>query len=301
MEGTPDGSASSAPLYDRQHHPYQSLATPLYTLLPQNAGRDGTYVPGMRNNTYSQHPYPSALSRMMPQSTTAAPPPQPIDPAPATVGSQAPGVLRPMHVRGVMPQPAINSLYGQGPLMPRASTMPDSNPPTHVVGSQDRRGILPSIPGTPAALTVGMTQAKNQTFQKNTDGRFPCPECTKTYGFEKHLKRHLLNHSGERPYTCILCYYNFTRSDILKRHFAKCAERHGNPTGASHLSHPQARTKKNAAARQNPAGVEGDVNHMQWIASPSCQNKDADSYPGWPAFDSDSMSRDSGARFVGPL
>ncbi|KAL2015102.1 hypothetical protein VTK56DRAFT_6302 [Thermocarpiscus australiensis] len=257
MEGPPDGS-----LYDRQHYPDQSFATPPYTLLPQNADRGVIYLLVIGNNTYPQHPYPGAWSSMMPQSTAASPP-QPTDPSPATTGGRALRVLLLEPDGGVLSQSEINFLYSQHPLMPQTSMVPDSNPPTHAVGSQDRRGILRRAPGTPEAPAAGTTQAKNQIFQKNDDGRFPCPHCTKTYVNAKYVKRHLLIHTGERPFMCILCRRTFSRSDILKRHFIKCATLRGNPSGASHLSHPQARAKKNAAARQNPAGVEGNVNHIQ--------------------------------------
>lgn len=46
---------------------------------------------------------------------------------------------------------------------------------------------------------------------------------------------------------CVLCKDTFSRSDILKRHFQKCSLRRGNPTGASHLSHPQAHLKRSQA------------------------------------------------------
>lgn len=64
-----------------------------------------------------------------------------------------------------------------------------STPPTYVIGSQGRRGILPSVPGRPAAPVA----AKNTAIPvKDADGRFPCPHCTKTYLHAQHLKRHLL-------------------------------------------------------------------------------------------------------------
>lgn len=66
---------------------------------------------------------------------------------------------------------------------------------------------------------------------------------------------------------CVLCRDTFSRSDILKRHFIKCSVRRGNPTGASHLSHPQAHVKKNAAAQQKAMGAEGDVNHLNGMGS----------------------------------
>lgn len=52
---------------------------------------------------------------------------------------------------------------------------------------------------------------------------------------------------------CVLCKDTFSRSDILKRHFQKCSLRRGNPTGASHLSHPHAHVRKSQAAAANAA------------------------------------------------
>jgi hypothetical protein len=66
---------------------------------------------------------------------------------------------------------------------------------------------------------------------------------------------------------CVLCHDTFSRSDILKRHFIKCSVRRGNPTGASHLSHPQAHVKNNAAAQQKAMGTEGDVNHINGMGN----------------------------------
>jgi len=144
---------------------------------------------------------------------------------------------------------------------------PEDRLTIRVVGSQGRRGILPSAPGRPAATPAGTAAAKSTVIPvKDSDGKFPCPHCTKTYLHAKHLKRHLLRHTGDRPYMCVLCRDTFSRSDILKRHFQKCSIRRGNPTGASHLSHPQAHVKKNAQA-QKAAGLanEGDMNHLDGL------------------------------------
>jgi hypothetical protein len=224
----------------------------------QNAGRGG-YI--MQQNPYQQQPqqpqqqaqqhYP-VTSGMMPQTTAAPvhPHQQPLAPAPSAAG-RVPPVLRPMPAAGVMPQPGMNSPYGQSPMMQQPSMLPqDGEQPTHVVGSQGRRGVLPSAPGRPPAPAAGTGVTKTQIPQKDADGKFPCPHCTKTYLHAKHLKRHLLRHTGDRPYMCFLCHDTFSRSDILKRHFQKCSIRRGNPTGASHLSHPQSHVKKNAAAQQ---------------------------------------------------
>ncbi|EJT69054.1 hypothetical protein GGTG_13451 [Gaeumannomyces tritici R3-111a-1] len=91
---------------------------------------------------------------------------------------------------------------------------------------------------TAPSSVAGNVAAKNHIPQKDADGKFPCPHCSKTYLHAKHLKRHLLRHTGDRPYMCVLC--RDTLSCILKRHFQKCSIRRGNPTSASHLSHPHA-------------------------------------------------------------
>ncbi|KAI0909317.1 fungal-specific transcription factor domain-containing protein [Ustulina deusta] len=232
---------------------------------PPNAGpARGSY--GMMPNQYQNPPqgYPTTTS-MMPQASVAASHPQPIAPAPAAA---RPPVLRPMPAGGIMPTSGMSSPYGGSPMMShQPSLLQDTEQPTHVVGSQGRRGILPSAPGRPAAPT-GSGASKNTVIpQKDADGKFPCPHCTKTYLHAKHLKRHLLRHTGDRPYMCVLCRDTFSRSDILKRHFQKCSIRRGNPTGASHLSHPQAHVKKQQQNAQK--ANEGDLSHMNGMASMS--------------------------------
>jgi hypothetical protein len=58
---------------------------------------------------------------------------------------------------------------------------------------------------------------------------------------------------------CVLCKDTFSRSDILKRHFQKCSLRRGNPTGASHLSHPQAHLKRSQAASNAAKPIQDEV------------------------------------------
>ncbi|KAM3555617.1 hypothetical protein MY1884_005497 [Beauveria asiatica] len=102
----------------------------------------------------------------------------------------------------------------------------DSTPPTYVVDARGRRGILPSAPGRPPAPAAGTLAAKNTVIPvRDADGRFPCPYCTNTYLHTKHLKRHLLRHTGERPHKCILCDDTFYRSDVLKQHYQNCSAR----------------------------------------------------------------------------
>ncbi|KAH6690365.1 hypothetical protein F5X68DRAFT_69374 [Plectosphaerella plurivora] len=259
------------PGHQQQQHPQQHQQQhPGHQQQQQQqhqAGRGAPYQMQQHGN-YPPPPqgYPTSAS-MMPQSTLAAAHPQPIAPAP--IGGRVPPNLRPMPPGGVMPQPGVQSPYGPG--MMQQQPLPDGDQPTHVVGSQGRRGILPSAPGRPAAPQAGTAAAKQTVIPvKDADGKFPCPHCTKTYLHAKHLKRHLLRHTGDRPYMCVLCRDTFSRSDILKRHFQKCSIRRGNPTGASHLSHPQAHVKKNQQAQQKAAALAqdgGDLNHLNGLSN----------------------------------
>jgi len=140
--------------------------------------------------------------------------------------------------------------------------MQNEEAPTHVVGSQGRRGILPSAPGRPNPPAQGSAQSSKSLIpQKDADGKFPCPHCNKTYLHAKHLKRHLLRHTGDRPYMCHLCKDTFSRSDILKRHFQKCSIRRGNPTGANHLAHQRRNTNSgnrlSISQQDGPIGLAG--------------------------------------------
>jgi hypothetical protein len=78
------------------------------------------------------------------------------------------------------------------------TSSPTQESPTHVVGSQGRRGILPSAPGRPAvSSSTASSSGKNAPVPvKDANGKFPCPHCNKTYLHAKHLKRHLLRRKG---------------------------------------------------------------------------------------------------------
>lgn len=193
-------SAAMQPMYGSHPHTPRTPGTPNTPSSNNNlASYHQTSQPGSRPvYAMAQNPYPphqgyGTSASMMPQSTTAASHPVPIAAAPAPSNNRAPPVLRPMPPGGLVPQPGVQHPYGPGPLMQNNSVMQEGEQPTHVVGSQGRRGILPSAPGRPAAPTAGTGATKNAVIPvKDADGKFPCPHCTKTYLHAKHLKRHLL-------------------------------------------------------------------------------------------------------------
>lgn len=47
---------------------------------------------------------------------------------------------------------------------------------------------------------------------------FQCSWCFYSTPFKADLKKHILTHTGERPYSCHVCGRRFPRKDNLKRH-----------------------------------------------------------------------------------
>ncbi|CAK1363849.1 hypothetical protein CB0940_04155 [Cercospora beticola] len=235
----------SLPGVQQQSHPYPQHMSPTAT--------SGSMAPP----TGYANPYGTA-NMMYPTSTSS--------PMPSATSSLLPN-LRPMPPGGMMGAggslPSLAQAGQQMSQMGQApSFMQDEQQPTHVVGSQGRRGILPSAPGRPNPPPQGSgTATKSMIPQKDADGKYPCPHCNKTYLHAKHLKRHLLRHTGDRPYMCHLCKDTFSRSDILKRHFQKCSLRRGNPTGANHLAHQRRNTNSgnrlSISQQDPPIGLAG--------------------------------------------
>ncbi|KAL3475847.1 hypothetical protein BJX99DRAFT_154134 [Aspergillus californicus] len=262
------------------HDVYAPTAAPI---MPHNS------VGSLPPSSFLSHPnqhgqpqqsphYPSPHS-VLPPASSAQSYPQPIAPAPprdrrADYNGVPSGAFS--SFTDGKPQPWMNGDPNAGANGAAAYSTKETQR-TQVVGSQGRRGILPSVPGRATPVANGVNgSAKNTTIPaKDADGKFPCPHCNKTYLHAKHLKRHLLrreyplllmqyplsettnaNHrlpdTGDRPYMCVLCKDTFSRSDILKRHFQKCSIRRGNPTGATHLSHPNAHVKRSQQAAANP-------------------------------------------------
>ena len=51
---------------------------------------------------------------------------------------------------------------------------------------------------------------------------FKCPFCGQQFTHRKSVKRHILLHTGERPYKCMKCSAGFTESYKLKMHQKNC-------------------------------------------------------------------------------
>ena len=50
------------------------------------------------------------------------------------------------------------------------------------------------------------------------NGQYGCPICGRVLGNAANLKRHLLMHTGSKPYQCSFCNQRFRQKAHLKRH-----------------------------------------------------------------------------------
>ena len=172
----------------------------------QHAASSHTTHPPSSNASSAQNAH--AFSHMPNPATSASmPPPSSYGPIPSGYAtSQSAG--HPSSGNSNMPSNRLPDLrpapqnsfnagfpnFGGPNPMAQGQYMPgqEQEPPTHVVGSQGRRGILPSAPGRAAPPTGVAATSKSMIPAKDADGKFPCPHCNKTYLHAKHLKRHLL-------------------------------------------------------------------------------------------------------------
>jgi len=178
-----------------QVHTPSTPRTPVTSSMGHQPGGAYSHVSheNMAPPHYGQNPYGMTSSMMYPSSTATS--------LPSATSSSGLPTIRPMPPGGVTTTmgglPSLgNPQMGQSPAF-----LQNEEAPTHVVGSQGRRGILPSAPGRPNAPVTGTgtgQPTKNMIPQKDSDGKYPCPHCNKTYLHAKHLKRHLLRRKSAK-------------------------------------------------------------------------------------------------------
>ncbi len=207
---------------------YQSVPSPLHTpdryntpshMGPQSSIGGGlppaTLLPQPGHQYQGSQNYTPTSSASQGYPTRIAPAPPRSDMAPLSANYN-PADNRP---------PMWTSAEG-GSNIPAESPRDDTR--THVVGSQGRRGILPSAPGRATVAPDGINGSpKNAAIPaKDADGKFPCPNCNKTYLHAKHLKRHMLRREFyffPRSPCNLLIEYRYRRPTLhvrsVSRHF----------------------------------------------------------------------------------
>ncbi|XP_071452801.1 ras-responsive element-binding protein 1-like [Hetaerina americana] len=68
-----------------------------------------------------------------------------------------------------------------------------------------------------SVVSNGYGIAKPESARK----KYPCTYCSKQFGWSTDLKRHILTHTGERPFKCNTCSATFTRNFLLQKHIGK--------------------------------------------------------------------------------
>ena len=188
------------------HHDYPRLSSLLMTSQAEAAGQPGAFpVYAPTGNIYFNQNYGSSNASpdnfQRPQSIqSSGPPPSHMQtlahaqPAYTATSRSLPDIA-PMPPRSLR---SILSVFGSDDSL---SQPEEINPPSHVVGAQGRRGILPSAAGRPPAVvdSNGDGQKGMATPAKDEHGKYPCPHCDKSYLHAKHLKRHMLRREYRLP------------------------------------------------------------------------------------------------------
>merc|ERR1711976_714922 len=68
------------------------------------------------------------------------------------------------------------------------------------------------------------TQSKGPLQIKLESGEYACPYCPKTMKMWFKMERHIITHTGDRPYACTNCEKTFNRKDHCDRHLRNIHE-----------------------------------------------------------------------------
>ena len=71
-------------------------------------------------------------------------------------------------------------------------------------------GVLNPVP-------VSLVSSKKPTTT-SLQKRHPCLYCEKSFRLKNDLTRHVMTHTGEKPFICSYCYKGFSRKEKLKKH-----------------------------------------------------------------------------------
>lgn len=99
---------------------------------------------------------------------------------------------------------------------PRSASSRKQKSPKKVYYHQNGKLIHSSI-ASELYLGDGEKVVSSFTCKK----KYPCHLCSKVFGWSTDLKRHILTHTGERPFKCSTCQATFTRNFLLQKHQRK--------------------------------------------------------------------------------
>ena len=119
----------------------------------------------------------------------------------------------------VLPTPFISNQFALTALNqpPQTTSLPPQPPQQHNRQPSLDQSLVGLPPLDYSAVTLPSSSPK----------RFPCPSCNKCFASAGDIKRHVMTHTGEKPYRCSFCSYKAIRkADVTRHMLSKHAEYH---------------------------------------------------------------------------
>nr|XP_045582635.1 zinc finger and BTB domain-containing protein 7A-like isoform X23 [Procambarus clarkii] len=132
-----------------------------------------------------------------------------------------------------LPEAVVEALAGPSGMQGWLSEMPAGFSGLEGYGGDGSQDVHPSSQGAPVTQSQAHQLMERETIAKWTDGRrmsdegqglssvgkvHQCPHCAYSTTTSHALKRHVFQHTGEKPFSCPYCMYSTTRNVILQEH-----------------------------------------------------------------------------------
>ena len=108
------------------------------------------------------------------------------------------------------------------------TTLPDNSVPD--TGNHEQLHNLVKLPGSSRSVKFSRNAELARDTPKHTVEKrfqnFQCQTCKGLFPYSYTLDRHLLTHTGERPFRCYICERQSTRRDILDGHIRTHSGKH---------------------------------------------------------------------------
>nr|XP_045582625.1 zinc finger and BTB domain-containing protein 14-like isoform X14 [Procambarus clarkii] len=131
-----------------------------------------------------------------------------------------------------LPEAVVEALAGPSGMQGWLSEMPAGFSGLEGYGGDGSQDVHPSSQGAPVTQSQAHQlvdqETNSQWIDERTTGEeqgltysskvHQCPHCTYNTINSHKLKRHILKHTGEKPFSCPHCSYGTTRKELLKEH-----------------------------------------------------------------------------------